>query len=217
MPVIRRRPTVTSGSRPSSRVRAKPCSKRTAYSHKQAGNSVCRFHRSRFRSFLGALVPVSIRFPVTHDVEKNKKTRAAFRQLVQIAAEHGFGEYRTAPAYRELIMNTYSFNDHALRRFHERLKGRHRPERYPLGRAVRYLAQAPARGSKMITRLTLSLLTSAALLGIGSGALAANREKSTHGYDVFQKWCAPCHGRGKDKPGTVALTALYKGNQARDA
>ena len=61
-------------------------------------------------------------FPVTHDVEKNKKTRAAFRQLVQIAAEHGFGEYRTAPAYQELIMNTYSFNDHALRRFHERLK-----------------------------------------------------------------------------------------------
>ena len=61
-------------------------------------------------------------FPVTHDVEKNKKTRAAFRQLVQIAAEHGFGEYRTAPAYQELIMNTYSFNNHALRRFHERLK-----------------------------------------------------------------------------------------------
>jgi (+)-pinoresinol hydroxylase len=61
-------------------------------------------------------------FPVAHDVEKNKKTRAAFRQLVQIAAEHGFGEYRTAPAYQELIMNTYSFNNHALRRFHERLK-----------------------------------------------------------------------------------------------
>jgi 4-cresol dehydrogenase (hydroxylating) len=61
-------------------------------------------------------------FPVTHDVEKNKKTRAAFAKLVQIAAEHGFGEYRTAPAYQDLIMNTYSFNNHALRRFHERLK-----------------------------------------------------------------------------------------------
>ena len=61
-------------------------------------------------------------FPVTHDVEKNKKTRAAFAKLVQIAAEHGFGEYRTAPAYQDLIMDTYSFNNHALRRFHERLK-----------------------------------------------------------------------------------------------
>ena len=61
-------------------------------------------------------------FPVTHDVETNKKTRKAFQQLVQIAAEHGFGEYRTAPAYQDVIMDTYSFNNHALRRFHERLK-----------------------------------------------------------------------------------------------
>jgi (+)-pinoresinol hydroxylase len=65
----------------------------------------------------------------------------------------------------------------------------------------------------VITRLTVLLLTSAVLLGVGSGALAADREKSTHGYDVFQKWCAPCHGRGTDKPGTVALTALYKGTK----
>ena len=61
-------------------------------------------------------------FPVTHDVEQNKKTRAAFTQLVKIAAEHGWGEYRTAPAYQDLIMSTYSFNNHALLRFHERLK-----------------------------------------------------------------------------------------------
>ena len=61
-------------------------------------------------------------FPVTRDIEKNKKTRAAFAQLVQIAAQHGFGEYRTAPAYQDLIMSTYSFNNHALLRFHERLK-----------------------------------------------------------------------------------------------
>jgi 4-cresol dehydrogenase (hydroxylating) len=61
-------------------------------------------------------------FPVTHDVEKNRKTRAAFEQLVRIAAEHGWGEYRTAPAYQDLILSTYSFNNHALRRFLERLK-----------------------------------------------------------------------------------------------
>lgn len=61
-------------------------------------------------------------FPVTHDVGKNKKTRAAFTQLVRIAADHGWGEYRTAPAYQDLIMSTYSFNNHALLRFLERLK-----------------------------------------------------------------------------------------------
>ncbi len=38
------------------------------------------------------------------------------------AAEHGWGEYRTAPAYQDDIMDTYSFNNHALRRFDETLK-----------------------------------------------------------------------------------------------
>jgi (+)-pinoresinol hydroxylase len=61
-------------------------------------------------------------FPVTRDVATNQKNRAAFRQLVQIAAEHGWGEYRTAPAYQDLIMSTYSFNNHALLRFHETIK-----------------------------------------------------------------------------------------------
>jgi FAD/FMN-containing dehydrogenase len=61
-------------------------------------------------------------FPVTHDVEKNKRTRAAFHRLVQVAAEHGWGEYRTAPAYHDLIMSTYSFNNNALLRLNETLK-----------------------------------------------------------------------------------------------
>jgi 4-cresol dehydrogenase (hydroxylating) len=61
-------------------------------------------------------------FPVTHDAAKNKATRAAFRRLVEIAAAHGWGEYRTAPAYQDLIMSTYSFNNHALLRLHETLK-----------------------------------------------------------------------------------------------
>jgi 4-cresol dehydrogenase (hydroxylating) len=61
-------------------------------------------------------------FPVTHDAAKNKSTREAFKHLVQIAAAHGWGEYRTAPAYQDLIMSTYSFNNHALLRLHETLK-----------------------------------------------------------------------------------------------
>jgi 4-cresol dehydrogenase (hydroxylating) len=61
-------------------------------------------------------------FPITHDVETNKKNRAAFETLVKIAAEHGWGEYRTAPAYQDAVMDTYAFNDHALLRFHETVK-----------------------------------------------------------------------------------------------
>ena len=38
-------------------------------------------------------------FPVTRDVEINKKNRVAFRKLIQVAAEHGWGEYRTPPAF----------------------------------------------------------------------------------------------------------------------
>jgi FAD/FMN-containing dehydrogenase len=61
-------------------------------------------------------------FPVTRDAETNKKNRAAFKQVVQRAAEHGWGEYRTAPAFQDTIMGTYSYNNHALLRFHETLK-----------------------------------------------------------------------------------------------
>ena len=61
-------------------------------------------------------------FPVTRDVETNKKNRAAFKKLVQRAAEHGWGEYRTAPAYQDTIMSTYAYNNHSLLRFQETLK-----------------------------------------------------------------------------------------------
>lgn len=61
-------------------------------------------------------------FPITHDPAVNRKNREAFRALVKIAAEHGWGEYRTAPAYQDDIMDTYAFGDHALRRFDETLK-----------------------------------------------------------------------------------------------
>jgi len=61
-------------------------------------------------------------FPITHDVATNKKNRESFKKLIQIAAEHGWGEYRTAPAFQDAVMDTYSFNNHALRRFHETIK-----------------------------------------------------------------------------------------------
>ncbi|MCP5144552.1 MAG: FAD-binding oxidoreductase [Gammaproteobacteria bacterium] len=63
-----------------------------------------------------------IGFPISHDVEANRKVRAAFEKVVRISAEHGWGEYRTAPAFQDLVMSTYSHGDHVLRRFNEALK-----------------------------------------------------------------------------------------------
>ena len=61
-------------------------------------------------------------FPIMHDVEFNKKNREVFRGLIKACAEHGWGEYRTHIAYMDDVMNVYSFNNHALLRFHEKVK-----------------------------------------------------------------------------------------------
>jgi 4-cresol dehydrogenase (hydroxylating) len=63
-----------------------------------------------------------IMFPITRDKEMNAKNRAAFSRWVSLAAERGWGEYRTAPAFMDEVAATYSFNDGALRRLHETLK-----------------------------------------------------------------------------------------------
>jgi 4-cresol dehydrogenase (hydroxylating) len=69
------------------------------------------------RAFLFAIA-----LPVTRSPVVNAKVREIFRELVVIASARGWGEYRTAPAFYELIMGVYSFNDHALREFLETIK-----------------------------------------------------------------------------------------------
>jgi 4-cresol dehydrogenase (hydroxylating) len=61
-------------------------------------------------------------FPIVRDIETNKKNRETFRRMIKLAAEHGWGEYRTAPAFMDDCAAAYSFNDHALLRLHETLK-----------------------------------------------------------------------------------------------
>jgi 4-cresol dehydrogenase (hydroxylating) len=61
-------------------------------------------------------------FPIEHDIEKNRKNRATFKRLVQIAAEHGWGEYRTHTGFMQTVSDVYSYNNYALRRLHETLK-----------------------------------------------------------------------------------------------
>jgi len=69
------------------------------------------------RAFLFA-----IGLPVTRSATVNAKIREIIRELVTTASARGWGEYRTAPAFYELIMQTYSYNDHALRGLLETIK-----------------------------------------------------------------------------------------------
>jgi (+)-pinoresinol hydroxylase len=61
-------------------------------------------------------------FLVYPDVALNRRRRELFTRLVQAAAENGWAEYRGSPAFHDTIMNAYSFNNHALRRFNETIK-----------------------------------------------------------------------------------------------
>jgi (+)-pinoresinol hydroxylase len=60
--------------------------------------------------------------PVTEDPATNKHYREGFKKLIEIGGQHGWGEYRTAPVFQKAVMDVYSYNDHALQRFHTALK-----------------------------------------------------------------------------------------------
>jgi hypothetical protein len=60
--------------------------------------------------------------PVTEDPNTNKRYREGFKKLIEIGGQHGWGEYRTAPVFQHAVMDVYSFNNHALQRFHATLK-----------------------------------------------------------------------------------------------
>ena len=65
---------------------------------------------------------ILIMFSVMHDVKGNRDMRALFRRLIQVAAEHGWGEYRTHAAFMDDCARAYSFGDHSLLRLQERIK-----------------------------------------------------------------------------------------------
>lgn len=63
-----------------------------------------------------------IGLPVTEDPALNAKLVSALRELIAIAAERGWAEYRTPVIFQDQVMKVYSYNDNALLRFHETLK-----------------------------------------------------------------------------------------------
>jgi len=61
-------------------------------------------------------------FYVMPEQEHNQAVRDTFKRLVEVAAEHGWGEYRTHTAFMDECAAAYSFNDHALLRLQETIK-----------------------------------------------------------------------------------------------
>jgi len=61
-------------------------------------------------------------FAISTDPAENHRTRAVYRRLIEVAAAHGWGEYRTHAIMYDPAMAAYSFNDHALSRLHATLK-----------------------------------------------------------------------------------------------
>ncbi|KAF4306583.1 FAD-linked oxidase [Botryosphaeria dothidea] len=56
------------------------------------------------------------------DAAQREKMHKLIRTLIDDCAAHGWGEYRTHLALMDQIADTYSFNDHSLLRFSEKLK-----------------------------------------------------------------------------------------------
>ena len=57
-----------------------------------------------------------------NDPAHNAMVMQAMHRLVAVAAEHGWGDYRAAPVFQDMVSATYSFNDNVLRRMLEAMK-----------------------------------------------------------------------------------------------
>ncbi len=69
------------------------------------------------RSFLRFIL-----IPTWRDPERNRRSREIFSRIIDRCAEHGWGDYRTSPAFQEQLVGTFSYNNSSLLRFQEKLK-----------------------------------------------------------------------------------------------
>lgn len=65
---------------------------------------------------------ILVAMPISDKPEENLRLREGYKKLIAVAAERGWGEYRTAPAFQDMVSDTYSYNNHISRRVAETLK-----------------------------------------------------------------------------------------------
>lgn len=61
-------------------------------------------------------------FPILEDLEMNKMSVQAFRELIRLGADHGWGEYRTPVLFQDQVAGVYSYNNNSLLNFQEAIK-----------------------------------------------------------------------------------------------
>jgi 4-cresol dehydrogenase (hydroxylating) len=61
-------------------------------------------------------------FYVMPEAKHNQAVRDTFRRLVTVAAEHGWGEYRTHTAFMDECARAYGYNDNALLKLQQTIK-----------------------------------------------------------------------------------------------
>jgi 4-cresol dehydrogenase (hydroxylating) len=88
------------------------------------GDALADLGLSPFNSALStplvwAMFAYQMTFPLPDD---NEIVHRALLHLITVGAANGFGDYRTPPFHQDHVAATYSFGDHALRRFHETIK-----------------------------------------------------------------------------------------------
>jgi 4-cresol dehydrogenase (hydroxylating) len=81
-----------------------------------------RFQGPVFMTNWDRTMVAMIMFPIGKDKAMNAKMRNAFQRWVHLAAERGWGEYRAPAAFQDVVADTYSYNNHALRHLRETIK-----------------------------------------------------------------------------------------------
>jgi (+)-pinoresinol hydroxylase len=69
-----------------------------------------------------------VSFEVSDNPVDNARRIEAAKKLYKIMADNGWGDIRTHPVLQEALVDTYTFGNHSLRRFHETLKDAIDPE-----------------------------------------------------------------------------------------
>ncbi len=219
-PGIRRLPRVTCGSRPSFRAPAQAIIEANrVFSEARASLDMPLFTTFTLpacfweRAFIFILAT-----PVTEDPATNKRYREGFKKLIEIGGQHGWGEYRTAPVFQKSVHGCVFIQQPRPAAFSRNAQGCDRPERHPLGRTLRDLAEASA--ARHDEELATHGCLAATLLGAGgvlwgrrAPALTLGVALAPTGRAVYEKWCAPCHDPGIIHPGTHALMAKYPGGK----
>ena len=60
--------------------------------------------------------------------------------------------------------------------------------------------------------MTSRSLLAGLLIGLCASVASGQDTPVDKGKQVYDYWCATCHGPGRGKPGTIALAAKYKGS-----